>query len=199
MGLVDKIKGFMMQPKETFAQVKDEPMGAAIKYFVMIVLVYSVLMAILMAAGIGTTLSSLGSIPGYEDAAIPAATGGAVCAVGALIGILILMIIALFIGAAIIHIGVILFHGKNGYGQTVKAYAYGQTPTLLLGWIPFIGIIFSLWSLYIMIVGVAELQEMSTGKAIVAVLIIPIVIAVIIGCAIGGIILASLGSMVPAT
>lgn len=67
--------------------------------------------------------------------------------------------------------------------QTVNAVIYGSTPRLLLGGIPFVGIIFTLWSLILGILGVRELQDLSTGKAILAVaiaVIIPLIIMILV-------------------
>jgi hypothetical protein len=67
--------------------------------------------------------------------------------------------------------------------QTIKAIIYGHTPRLLLGWIPFVGFIFMLWSLVLGILGIRELQEISTARAILAVAIavmIPLILIIII-------------------
>ena len=49
---------------------------------------------------------------------------------------------------------------------------YGLTPNLLLGWIPFIGFIAGIWSLVIEIVGIRQLHELTTGKAILAIVLL---------------------------
>lgn len=89
------------------------------------------------------------------------------------------MIIGVFIIGAIYHIGVYIVGGKKGIEQTIKALMYGQTPGLLLGWIPIIGIIAGIWSFVLYILGIRQLQEITTGKAILAVLI-PIIIIVVL-------------------
>jgi len=62
--------------------------------------------------------------------------------------------------------------------------AYGSTPSLLLGWMPFIGFIFGIWSMIVSIIGVRRLHEISTGRAVLAYLlgaiIIPLIIILII-------------------
>jgi hypothetical protein len=60
---------------------------------------------------------------------------------------------------------------------------YGDTPYLLCGWVPFIGFFFILWSLALGILGICELQEISTLRAIVAValaVMIPLVLLLIL-------------------
>ena len=46
---------------------------------------------------------------------------------------LLLAIIMFFIGASIIHVFVLLFGGRRGYTNTVKAISYGFTLSFLLG------------------------------------------------------------------
>jgi len=85
--------------------------------------------------------------------------------------------------AAWLHLWVYLLGGRKGIMQTFKAIIYAHTPRLLLGWIPVIGFIFMLWSLVLGVLGIRELQEISTGKAILAVviaIIIPVVIIIVL-------------------
>ena len=92
-------------------------------------------------------------------------------------------IIFTLVASAWIHLWVYLLGGRKGIMQTFKAIVYGNTPRLLLGWIPFIGIVFMLWSLILGILGIRELQAIGTGKAILAVaiaVIIPLIIILII-------------------
>jgi hypothetical protein len=85
--------------------------------------------------------------------------------------------------AAWVHLWVYLLGGRKGIMETVKAIIYSHTPRLLFGWIPVLGFIFVLWSLILTIIGIRELQELSTMKAIlitgIAVLI-PLMIVILI-------------------
>ena len=179
IGFGEKIKGFLISPVETFQKVENEDLGPVLKYYVILVVIFSILNAIIM----GTMLSAMTSMIPIKMPLMGAA-GGGLAAVTMFIGYLILLIVGLFIGAAIIHIFVILLGGKKGYAQTTKALAYGMTPQLLLGWIPFIGIIAGIWALIVEILGIRELQEMSTGKAVLAVILPVIIIGIIAGIAI---------------
>lgn len=170
IGLGEKMKGFLMNPVETFKKVKDENLESLLKYFVILALVFSILGAMMIAAGVSATPVNIPLMETY---------GGAFAVI--FIATLIASIAGLFIGAAIIHIFVYLLGGKKGYTQTVKAVGYGMTPHLLLGWIPYIGIIFSIWALVVYILGIRELQEMSTGKAVLAVILPAIIIGIILG------------------
>jgi len=69
-----------------------------------------------------------------------------------------------------------VWHGST-FGRT-----YAGTPGQILGWIPLIGFIAGLWSLVLIVLGIRELQEISTGKAILAVaiaVIIPLAVIII--------------------
>jgi hypothetical protein len=77
----------------------------------------------------------------------------------------------LFIGGSWTHLFVRAFGGRKGYGNTIKAFAYGNTPLLLFGWIPFVGMLFPFWAWVLNIIGIRQLHEISTGRAIGAVLL----------------------------
>ena len=192
MGFVEKTKGFLLNPTESFKQVKEEDMGAALKYFVIWWLIYSALFAIIMGA-IGGMVASL--IPMQNIPLLGAGTG-LIAAVSTFMMFLIGGIIGIFIGAGIIHIGVLIVGGKKGYGQTLKALVYGGTPSYVLGWIPVVGMIAGIWALIVEILGIKELHEVSTGRAIIAV-IIPIVIIAVIFMVIAATMFVYVSSLMP--
>jgi len=95
----------------------------------------------------------------------------------------IVSLVLLFIGAAWLHLWVYLFGGRKGYRETLKALAFGETPALLLGWIPLVGILAGIWSLVLSVLGVRELHGITTGRALGAVIIaviIPLLLLVLL-------------------
>jgi len=62
----------------------------------------------------------------------------------------------------------------------IKAFAYGNTPLFLFGWIPFVGMLFPLWAWVLNIIGIRQLHEISTGRAIGAVLLGIVALVVIV-------------------
>jgi len=67
----------------------------------------------------------------------------------------------------------ILFHGfskvMRGTGtlnDSFKIAVYSTAPVLLLGWVPFFGLISGLWVGYLYVVGFWKLHDVSMGKAI---------------------------------
>ncbi len=85
--------------------------------------------------------------------------------------------IAIFIGSAIIHLSLIIVRGNNnGYKTTFRAVSYSYSG-YLFGIIPFIGLLIgNIYVFILTIIGVREGHEISTGKAILAVLLPAIVI-----------------------
>lgn len=169
---IDTVKGILVNPVPTFQSLKEVTLGEALKYFLILVVIYSLLSAIIASVGVGSGLFPF--MTGSD-----AVAGGAMAFVTVLVTSIILMIILTFIIAAIVHIFVILLGGTQGFHQTMKGIIYGGTPSYLLGWIPVIGIIFHLWGFILEILGIRELQQISTVRAILAV-IIPIIIIFII-------------------
>ena len=83
------------------------------------------------------------------------------------------------VNAAVYHLFVLMFGGKQGYGQTYKAMVYGATPTFLLGWIPLIGFPMYIYSLVLQVIGFKEMHNISYTRASLA-RIIPLLIMLII-------------------
>jgi hypothetical protein len=80
--------------------------------------------------------------------------------------------IALFIGAGITHLLVMLIVGSrnSGYEATFRVAAYSSVVNLV-SWIPIIGGLLSLYAIYMAIVGIREVHTTTTGKAALVVLI----------------------------
>ncbi len=112
--------------------------------------------------------------------------------------IFLFSIVAAPVVGAFFHIFVYIVGGRKGITQTIKAFMYGQTPNFLLGWIPIIPIIvgiaplwlstvwssiLSIWSSILFTLGIRQLHEITTRKAILAVLM-PFIICGIIALAI---------------
>ena len=177
LGFIEKVKGFIINPIETFQQVKEEPLGDGLRYYVPLLILQSLLNVLIITVLAGTLggniFSVYESLPGF-------AMGGSVFMVLLFTLFVVGGLIGVFIGGGIIHLGVLMFGGKRGYIETVKAVIYGGTPSLLFGWLPFIGIVFGLWAFVLEIFGIRELQEMSTGRAVAAVLVPIIIIGVIV-------------------
>ena len=166
---VEKVRGFIMKPVETFQNVRGGSLGDAFVYYIILLVINAVLSAVVLTAGL-SALSIYQSIPGFKGA-LPLVLFF-MTIVGGIIGV--------FIGGAWLHIFVWALGGKKGYVQTVKSVMYGSTPGLILGWIPIIGFIGAIWTVILDIFGIKELQEMSIGRAVAAVVIAGVILIVIV-------------------
>jgi hypothetical protein len=166
-GFISKVKGFIMDPVGTFKASRDDPFGQVFIYFLVLLVIDSVLSAVVMAAGFNALM-----LPGMPATPVPSP---AVVLIAGIVG----GIIGAFIGSLWLHLWVFVLGGRKGLEKTVKSVFYASTPALLLGWIPFISLIGAIWSIILEIIGIRELHEISTGRAIAA-LVIAVVIPVII-------------------
>ncbi len=184
MDFIEKVKGFLLEPSKTFDALKEEPLKEAVKYYAVIAVVYSALLALLLAfAG-----SLVGTMMGFGNLGMMMGTGAGIgAAIIFFVMIMISEIAGAFIGGAILHIFVYIVGGRRGIAQTIKAIMYGSTPGLLFGWIPVINFIAIIWSLVAEIIGIRQLHELTTGKAILAV-ILPIIIAIILAIVLAAVI-----------
>jgi hypothetical protein len=89
--------------------------------------------------------------------------------------------IALFIGAGILHLLVMLIVGSrnSGFEGTFRVGAYSSV-TSLVSWIPIIGVIASLYGIYLAIVGIREVHNTTTGRAAIVVLVPAVVVFLLI-------------------
>jgi hypothetical protein len=172
-GFFDTAKGFLLRPVETFRRSQGESFESAFVYFVILLVVNAVLTALISLAGIAAA-------PWVVAPAAPEpATGSVIFILLTFFSTVIGNIILLFAGGLIVHLFVILLGGRQGVTETLKAFMYGDTPLLLLGWIPIIGVLAALYSIVLWIIGIHELQQISVIRAALS-LILPVAIALII-------------------
>jgi len=184
-GIVEKIKGFLFSPSETFDASKEDTLGDAFKYFIILLLISALLSAVIAVVASSLFAGFFGRmLPGFMSALLAlAGAGAAVAFIAVFIYMLIAGAIGVLIGGLWLHIWVYLVGGRKGLTQTFKALMYGATPSLLLGWIPAIGFLASIWALIVEIIGIRQLHEISTGRAVAAVIlaiIIPLVVLLVV-------------------
>jgi hypothetical protein len=168
--IVEKAKGFILDPVETFRQSRTDEPGAVLAYFIPLLVVNAFLSAVIAAAVVGMIAQFAGINLGTPFPIV------------VFFGVLMAGFVLTLVFAAWVHLWVYLFGGRKGIMQTVKAMVYGHTPRLLFGWIPVLGFIFLLWSLVLNILGIRELQELSTMKATLVIAIavmIPLILVIL--------------------
>jgi len=115
--------------------------------------------AFILVAMIGAVSGALGGSISDDGSFVGGLIGGAI---GAPIGLVIGGGILLLLGR--------LFKGSAQYLGLVRNLAYASAPNIL-SWIPFVGFLASIWSFVCLVVAVRESHKLSTGAAVVVVLI----------------------------
>jgi len=160
-----------MDPADAFRQAKDDEPGIVLPFFALLLLFHAAISAVLLS------VFMIGTSP------VPGPVTGGISGAVVFFAILIGGFAGAFIFGAWLHLWVYIFGGRRGIWQTIKVVMYGNTPLLLFGWIPFIGFVFTLWSLVLNILGIYELQEISSLKATLAValaVMIPLILLIIL-------------------
>ena len=155
--IVTKMKGILLNPVETLQQSKDDDQKIILTYFAVLLLINSFFYAIITYTKTGSYTASL--VPGP----------GGIFLIFAVTVISTIILSVLFV--VWLHLWVYIFGGRMGLIRTAKAFVYGGTPWFLLGWVPYIGVIFLIWSIVLGVLGVRELHEISTARAAVALII----------------------------
>ncbi|HEX5104047.1 MAG TPA: YIP1 family protein [Pirellulaceae bacterium] len=99
------------------------------------------------------------------------------------IGVLIGATLMLLIGAAILHVCLMLVGGaRQGFETTLRVLGYAQGSIAWMNVIPIFGpLVGAIWGLVIEIIGVARAHEIETGKAVLAVFLPLIACCVLAG------------------
>ena len=177
--LLNEMKGFLLAPSATFRKTRGKSVAAAYQYYAALLVIFTVLFGIVVVSLGFSSFMSMAN----QMATIPI-LGGVISAVVVNFSTFIislnvffvyLVFLALFMGIFILglktHVFVLLMGGEKGVVQTVKTTMYASTPALLLGWIPFVGVIGCIWSLALLVIGIKENHEMEMGNAVLVVFI----------------------------
>ncbi|MBN1168141.1 MAG: YIP1 family protein [Methanospirillaceae archaeon] len=161
MDLEKRITGLLFRPVDTYRALHDEEWTLSLKYYCLLLGIFTILEGIIT----GLILFPMGILTGIgEIIPIP------LLFILILIFIFLANLICLFLMSGFMHIFVHLLGGTRGFFETLKVLANAATPSLLLGWIPLIGIIGWFWTLILNVTGIQELQHLSTPRALVAVI-----------------------------
>src|SRR5436190_4731011 len=136
-------------------------------------------------------LQSFGLFANHRNA-FGAITGMGIGSVAFVILFPLAIIIGLFIGAAIIHLCLMIVGGANQpFETTFRVLAFTQGATGVLQVIPICGgVIAAVWGLVVNCIGLARAHETDTGRAVLAVFL-----PVILCCGLGFVILFMVGGL----
>jgi hypothetical protein len=117
-------------------------------------------------------LQSMGLFAGQRDA-FTAMAGIGIGMIGLIVLVPVFIVIGLFIGAAIVHLCLMIVGGANkSFETTFRVLAFSQGSTGPLQVIPVCGgLIAFVWALVVDCIGLARAHETSTGRAVLAVLL----------------------------
>ncbi len=157
LGYVERAKSVLQTPKEFFKGLKKGDFGDSITYYAIISFVTTIVATIL---------------------------GGPATAVGAAIAAVLVGLFFLFVGAAIVNFVAGLLEGKGDFSLTFKVMCYAATASMVgnaFNILPILGalvaLVGSLYSFYLNIIGLAEIQKFDTWKALVSLVVPGIVVA----------------------
>lgn len=166
-----RIGRLLGKPSKTFEEVYDENIRASILYFLVIILILTIIMLVLGAVFIKMFLSPFfEKVPWLKWISLPIL----------LVFIPIFGFVATAIASFILHIFVLLFRGRGGFKQTFKTVIYASTPSVLSFWFPPLFVAGLVWSIVLTFKGLMKLQKLKTSYAVMAVLL-PIIIVLAIG------------------
>jgi len=185
--LMNEMKGFLFAPSATFRKTSGKSVAAAYQYYAALLVIFTVLFGIVVVSlGFSSFMSmanQMAAIPILGGVISAAVVNFSTFIISLNVFFVYLVFLALFMGIFILglktHVFVLLMGGEKGVVQTVKTTMYASTPALLLGWIPFVGVIGCIWSLALLVIGIKENHEMEIGNAVLVVLI-PIVLYIIL-------------------
>ena len=183
MDIIKRIKGILFEPSKFFDYLvkeknkKEKGFGNAFLFYVIMSLFVAVLAAIVGIWFQPFQMSMISKILGisFPIMTTPIWMISLFTILGYGIGLLMS-----FVGAAILHVWILIFGGKENYTETYKLYVYSRTPSYVFAWIPFIGFFIWIWSLVLLIKGTQTMHKISRLRAILM-YAIPIVVIIILG------------------
>ena len=172
MNILNKIKLILFYPDKFFSSLKEKTIQDSLLYYI-ILLAFNVIMGYLILLIFGDVfiryLYNLFNL----NLALP--TLNAINLFGQVILGYILAIAFSFLMVGILYVWLLIFGGNKGYAKTYQLYAYSQTPSLLLKWIPFLSFFIWIYDLVLLIIGTKKIYNFSTTKAVL-IYIIPVII-----------------------
>ena len=177
-GFVDVVRRVVLQPAAFFAGLPRQGSLLGPLVFALICIEVSVILV-----GLLTFLGVPGGVTWLFGAR---GDQGFLAFVGGLVIAPIAGAVGVFLSALVTHLLVILVvgSGHSGFGATFRIISYSSV-TSLVGWIPFVGWIFSLYRLFLATVGIREMHSTTTGRALLVVLLPAILILVLVLVVVG--------------
>jgi hypothetical protein len=165
-----KAKGFLLKPSATFRATKEESLSSAFQYYVILLVVFSVVTFVVYAL-------VFTSIPAVMSGRLPEGFGAELSIYIAFF-LFMVRFYGVFLTGLVYHVFVLLFGGTQGAARTIRTLMYASTPAIILGWIPIIAVVGDVWTFILFIIGIRENQDMPLGRAVL-VAILPLILSLI--------------------
>ena len=165
LSMVERVEGFLLHPSRTFDACREDMHRNVFIYYATLAVVYAILLSVMAPIEPIVGLPPPAHIWMFDDLS-PLSSAA-------------ISIFAVIIAGLWVHVWVYLMGGKNGVAQTMNAMMYGATPAFILSWIPYAGLVGMAWAIVVQIIGIRQLHEISTERAIAAYaisLVIPLII-----------------------
>lgn len=175
--LSDPVDSFLATVREIVTQPAGFFRGLTLRDALSNPIVFAMICAFI-GAFLGGIIAILAAVVGLGEQGLGGAIGGFI---GGIILGPILMPVALFIGAGISHLFVMLFvrPRNSGFWATFRVVSYVSV-TSLVSWVPIIGGLVALvWGVVLSILGIREVHGTTTGRAALVVLV-PVAIVVLL-------------------
>ncbi len=162
-----KLKDILFSPRKFFKNViKEKGIKEAFKflaiYFMFFIIVNAIIFFII---GKRSSYNALVSLPEITNGLW----------ILMFIFIYLIVLLSSFVSAFLLMMWIRIFGGKWKYENAYKLKVYSNAPYYVFGWIPFIGGLFLIYSLILLIIGTKQIFKFSTLKATL-IYVIPLII-----------------------
>jgi hypothetical protein len=165
---IETLAMVLTKPDQAFRTMKTEGGLAEPLVYALIGGCVGGIVSLLLSLG----LQSMGLFAGQRDT-FAALAGIGVGSIALIVLVPVFIVIGLFIGAAIVHLCLMIVGGANkSFETTFRVLAFSQGSTGPLQIIPVCGgLISAVWALVVNCIGLARAHETTTGRAVLAVLL----------------------------
>lgn len=176
MNILDTIGTLFTDPYALFKETTGQKnLGQDIGLICILIAIYSLLSAVVATLTQIPQLLVLAST--IFDPSISIGIGIAVIPIVTIFTIVVSFIVFLVSGA-LFFIWLYIWGGRQPLSVFIRMYIYVSIPLFLFGWIPYIGILASFYTIILLILAINDIYEFSVVKSILVVLL-PIVLIVV--------------------
>ena len=188
--ILEKIKRFVLDPVSAFRKARDDDAVPVMSYFFILLVFFSILSGLVSAMGVMKN-----PIP-YMIKSDLVASDPLVTFIVVFFAVLIAYLFFVLIWGLWLHLWTYVVGGRKGVLSTEKSVVYASTPYLLIGWIPVIGPVIGLiWSIILQVIGLRELHEITTTKAVLAMGLAVVIILIVMSILIGWLLIATISGV----